>query len=150
MRKLYNCLFRKILFVKDFVMYRLSIFDHQSTVVFSLTMLNSTSSTKHKRMALSALVSISSQLSFVMDAGCFAFPKSAFTTACCTSRSCILTFQNSKLFLPLNFSILNLALYIFFIRGNITYKKKKNTTAYKKNQDPLKMWKSNSLIKIKI
>jgi hypothetical protein len=125
MRKLYSCLFRKILFVKDFVMYKLSSFDHKPAAVFSVTMLNSTSSAKHRRMALSALASISSQSSSVMDAGCFAFPKSAFTTPCCTSRSCILTFQISKLFLPLNFSISNLALCIFFIRGNI---KETNTT----------------------
>jgi hypothetical protein len=122
MRKLYNFLFRKILFVKDFIMYRVSNFDHKPNLVFSVKMLNNTSSTKHKRMTLNALPSISSQSSSVMDTGCFSFPKSTFTAPCCTSRSCILTFQISKLFFPLNFSILNLALCIFFIRGNIQNK----------------------------
>jgi len=122
MRKLYNFIFRKILFIRDFVIYKISIFVHKPTVVFSATMLNITSSPKHRHMALSALTSISSQWSFVMDVGYFTFPKSTFTTLCCMSRSCILTFQISKLFFPLNFSISKLALYIFFIRGNIQNK----------------------------
>jgi hypothetical protein len=74
------------------------------------TMLNRTSSAKQRRMALSALASISSHSSSEMVTGFFDFPKSAFTTPCCTSRSCIFTFQISKLFFPLNFSISNLAL----------------------------------------
>jgi hypothetical protein len=143
MRKLYNCLFRKILFVKDFVMYRLSNFVHKPVVVFSETILNRTSSTKHRRMTINALASISSRYSSVMDAGCFAFPKSAFTTPCCTSRSCILTFQISKLFLPLNFSISNLALCIFFIKGNI----KTNTVACN-NQGPFKKYARYQIYKI--
>jgi hypothetical protein len=34
-------------------MYKISSFDHKPTVVFSVTMLNSTSSAKHRRMELS-------------------------------------------------------------------------------------------------
>ena len=62
---------------------------------------------------VSALALISSQSSYVMVAGCFDFPKNAFTMPCCTRRSCILTFQILKFFLPLNFLISNLAHWVF-------------------------------------
>jgi hypothetical protein len=62
-----------------------------------------------------------------MVTGFFDFPKSAFTTPCCTSRSCIFTYQISKLFFPLNFSISNLTLWVFVI----SRRKNSKITAYK-------------------
>ena len=116
--KMYNRLFKKILFFKDFVIYKISSLFHKLVVVSSPTMLNNTSSARHKWIVLRALASRSSQSSSVMLVGFFVLSSNAFCNPCCIRISRILSFHSSKLFLSLNFSTSNLELYTFAISTN--------------------------------
>jgi len=116
--KLYNCLFKKILFDKFFVIYRLSTLVHKPVFVVSSMMLNNTSSSRHKRTILRALASRSYQSSSNMLVSFFDLPSKAFGNPFCTRISCILSFHRKKLFLPLNFSISKLELWTISINKN--------------------------------
>ena len=100
------------MFVTDLVIYRLSSLFHKLAADVSPIMLNNTSSARHKWIVLSA--SISSHSSSVMVRGFFLFLSKPLCNPCWTNKSHIFNFQSSKLFLPLNFSISNFVLDIFF------------------------------------
>jgi len=114
-RKLYKCLFKKILFDKFFVIYILSSLVHKHVVVNSSMMLNNISSARHKQIVLRDFASRSSQSSSIMLVGFFEFLAKAFCNPCFRRRSHILIFHSVKLLFPVNFGTSNLELYTFVI-----------------------------------
>ena len=105
--RVYNHFFKYKWFVRDFVMYKLSNFNHNLAIVSSSTISQSTSSPKHNRIGLCVL-SISSSFSLSnIVVGRALLPFSALDNPYWTNKAHILTCHKHKLFLPSNFSTSN-------------------------------------------
>jgi hypothetical protein len=98
----YNFYFRCSLFVRDLDIYLFSRFNQIPAVEFSSMTLYITSSTSNSRIVLTAFMSSSSHLSFVIFSSFFVFSCKAFTKPCYTNRSFTLLCHSPKLLVPSN------------------------------------------------
>ena len=105
--RVYNHFFRYKRFVKDFVIYKLSNFNHNLVVVSSFSTSQNTLLPKHNRIALCAFSICSSFSSLDIIVGRTSLPFSALDNPYWTNKACILMHHKLKSFLPSSFSTSN-------------------------------------------